>query len=234
MRKNKLHNMTPKHTVIKDCIYKSKSREEIWIKFIKTQKIESVAEIGIYRGDFAARVLQEVDFLKLYYMIDPWRNLENWNKPANIDDGTFSVFYDDTIKKTDFAKNKRRVLRGKTTEVINEIADASIDFAYIDGDHTLKGIAIDLISMYPKVKYGGWIGGDDLCKSIWQHPTNFEPTLVFPFVIYFAEAISARIYALPYNQFLIEKTRNTAYEFIDLTGDYSDVSLKVNLLVKLL
>jgi hypothetical protein len=49
---------------------------------------------------------------------------------------------------------------------------------------------------------------------------------VFPFAVYFAEAVGARIYALPYSQFLIEKNRSQSFSFIDLTGDYGDVDLR--------
>jgi hypothetical protein len=84
-------------------------------------------------------------------MIDPWRHLSDWNKPGNHDDAIFSEFFKQTNIKTNFGDNKRVILRGKTTEVIDCIADGELDLAYIDDDHTLKGIAIDLIRVYPKV-----------------------------------------------------------------------------------
>jgi hypothetical protein len=203
--------------LIKGCISEQKSPLDFWINFINNRGFKNLAEIGVWRGIFATEVLRNCDSVMKYYMIDPWRHLEDWNKPLNIDNEKFQKVYNEMLEKTDFAEGRRIILRGKTTEVINEIPDKSLDFAYIDGDHTLKGIAIDLINVYPKIKDGGWIGGDDFCKSIWQHPTIFEPTLVFPFAIYFAEAMSARIFALPYNQFLIEKMKNTSYNFVDFT-----------------
>jgi hypothetical protein len=118
------------------------------------------------------------------------------------------------------------ILRGKTTEVIDQINDSELDLAYIDADHTLKGIAIDLIRVYPKVRVGGFLGGDDFTRSVWEHKTSFEPTLVFPFAVYFTEAVGATIYALPHAQFCIQKTTGTQFAFIDLTGQYDDVSLR--------
>jgi hypothetical protein len=41
-------------------------------------------------------------------------------------------------------------LRGKTTEVIDKIPDASLDIVYIDGDHMLRGITIDLCQSPPR------------------------------------------------------------------------------------
>ncbi len=196
--------------------------------------IESIAEIGVFTGNFAAKILRSSASIKKYYMIDPWRNLEDWNKPINnrSNNETFNKFYEEAIKNTEFASNKRIILRGKTTEVIARIPDNSLDFIYIDGDHTLKGIAIDLIRSYPKLKKGGFIGGDDFSASIWQHSQEFEPTLVCPFAIYFAEAISAKIYALPYNQFLIEKQENDTFNCVDFTEKYSDISLRKQLINK--
>lgn len=211
---------------LQDIVAQSPSRIDLWVKIIRFVEASSMAEIGVYRGEFAARLLKECDSLKIYYMIDPWRHLQDWNKPANKDDSLFEQYLAETRARTEFAAERRVILRGKTTEVIENIPDGSLDFAYIDGDHTLKGVTIDLIRTYPKVRIGGWIGGDDFSKTVWQHSTYFEPTLVFPFAVYFAEAVGASIYALPYSQFLIQKTANQSFMFIDLTRLYKDVNLR--------
>src|SRR5713101_5081250 len=208
------------------CISKSRSRVELWAEFIRSIGVQRMAELGVYRGDFAAEILQSCEGLTAYYMIDPWRHLNDWNKPANQDDAVLGEFFRETKAKTDFAAAKRFILRGKTTEVIEQIPDGELDLAYIDSDHTLKGIAIDLIRVYPKVCTGGFLGGDDFTRSVWEHKTTFEPTLVFPFAVYFAEAVGATIYALPYAQFCLQKGNGAQFAFIDLTGEYDDVDLR--------
>ncbi len=212
---------------IKESVAQSDSRFDLWIRFIKSSKIKRMAEVGVFRGDYAAKLLERCESIEKYYMVDPWRHLDDWNKPANKSDDVFEQFFSETKAKTDFAAEKRIILRGKTIEVVEKIPDGELDFIYIDGDHTLKGITIYLICMYPKIRVGGCIGGDDFSRTIWQHRTDFEPTLVFPFAVYFAEAVGARIYALPYTQFLIEKSSNQSFSFVDLTGHYNDVSLRV-------
>ena len=208
------------------CISNSHTRAEFWVEFIRFFGVRRMAEIGVYRGDFAADVLQRCECLTAYYMIDPWRHLNDWNKPANHEDATLEEFFRETKAKTDFAAAKRLILRGKTTEVIEQIKDDELDFAYIDADHTLKGIAIDLIRVYPKVHTGGFLGGDDFTRSVWEHNATFEPTLVFPFAVYFAEAVGATIYALPYSQFCLQKGNGAQFAFVDLTGKYDDVGLR--------
>jgi hypothetical protein len=49
---------------------------------------------------------------------------------------------------------------------------------------------------------------------------------VFPFAVYFAEAVGATIYALPYPQFCLQKTAVPGFAFVDLTGHYGDLGLR--------
>jgi hypothetical protein len=204
------------------------SRFELWSEFLKATATESMAEIGVYRGRFAAEMLARCDAIQRYYMVDPWRHLDDWNKPANTDDAQFASFQAEAEANTDFAGDRRTILAGTTTEVIDQIPDGSLDFAYIDGDHTLRGATIDLIKVYPKIRAGGWIGGDDFTHTVWQHGDRFEPTMVFPYAVYFAEAMGARIYGLPHLQYLICKPLDTetGFEFVDLTDSYSDATLQ--------
>ena len=204
----------------------ARKRADFWVSFVNGAAASHVAEIGVYRGAFAARLLRDCPSIAIYYMVDPWRHLADWNKPANADDDIFERFYRETLERSEAYAERRVVLRGTTTETIDRIPDDSLDLAYVDGDHTLRGVTIDLINLFPKVRIGGWIGGDDFCRSIWQHGAGYEPTLVFPFAVHFAEAVRAPIYALPHNQFLIEKTAGTAYEFVDLTGRYRRTDLR--------
>ncbi len=161
--------------------------------------------------------------MERYYLIDPWARLDDWNKPLNTDD--LERAYRDTMEKMRPFGDRVVVLRGRTHEVAGQLSE--LDFAYIDGDHTLRGITIDLISVWPKIRQGGWIGGDDFSRTIWQHNSRYEPSLVFPFAVHFAEAMDAPITALPRSQFLIEKVQG--FEFNDPDHRYPSTELKPQL-----
>jgi hypothetical protein len=184
-------------------------------------------EVGVLRGAFAEHILRECQCITRYYMLDPWRHLGDWNKPANADQQTFEAIYAEAMARTDFARERRVVLRGTTIEAIDQIPDESLEVAYIDADHTLRGITIDLIRTYPKVQPGGILGGDDYTATIWQHPDNFEPTLVCPLAAYFAEAHGAPLVILPDNQFAIIKPAEPGRHFqvLDTTHSYGPRSL---------
>ncbi len=141
--------------IVKQCIEKSNSRFDLWINLVESCKVKTMAEVGVYRGDFAYQLLQECDSIEKYYLIDPWRQLKDWNKPANKNNSTFEQFFLEAQEKTSFAAEKIAILRGKTTKVVEKIPNNALDFAYIDGDHTLKGITIDLIRLFNKIRVGG-------------------------------------------------------------------------------
>jgi hypothetical protein len=202
------------------------NRLDLWTRFADETEARRVAEVGVYRGQFAARMLDDCPGIETYYMVDPWRNLDDWNKPANKSDTVFEGFFRESMERTSAHEGKRVVLRGTTTEVVDQVPDGSLDFAYIDGDHTLRGITVDLVAWWPKIREGGSLGGDDFSPTIWQHDPAYEPTLVFPLAVHFAEAVGARIYGLPHKQFLIEKTADSGHAFVDLTGRYGDLELK--------
>lgn len=206
---------------------RARDRCELWTSFIKRSGARRVAEIGVMRGVFADAMLRACPCIDRYFMIDPWRQLDGWNKPANVDNDSFAQCQDEAIRKTQWASSRRVVLKGTTSEVIGHIEDGSLDLAYIDGDHTLRGITIDMIRVFPKLRDGGWIGGDDFVPSIWQHSREYEPTLVFPFAVHFAESVDCPIYALPHGQFLLRK--GGGFVFRDLVGEFGDRSLRVQL-----
>jgi hypothetical protein len=204
------------------------TRYDLWIRFIDHFCLRHALEVGVWKGAFAGRLLRRSNSIERYYMLDPWRRLEGWNKPFNVGDSEFEDIFREAIEATEFSGEKRVVLRGTTSEMIGQIPDASLDFAYIDGDHTLRGVTIDLISVFPKIKAGGFLAGDDLEPEIWKHGPDFEPTLVFPFAAHFAEAVGLPFFAMPFQQFLIAKLPG-GYAFTDFTGQYQSLALREQL-----
>jgi hypothetical protein len=214
-----------KEEQIRDIVSGSTSRLQLWNQILEVAKVKIMAEVGVWKGEFTKQLLEQCEFIDRYYMIDPWANLPDWNKPFNVAQEVFDDVYDEAMNNTKFASSKTVILRGRTKDVIDHIPDNSLDFAYIDGDHTLRGITIDLIRLLPKIKENGLIGGDDFTNNPWQHDLRFEPTLVCPYSIYFAEAMDLPIIVLPFSQFLIQKTAGDSFSFIDTTGNYNDISL---------
>lgn len=200
-------------------------RFALWTRIIRSAGVRTMAEIGVRRGAFAAAILEACPSIERYWLVDPWRELSDWNKPMNGPADVHEECYRETVRVTAPYANRCTFLRGTTLEVADRIPDGSIDLVYIDGDHTLRGIVIDLIRLWPKVRAGGIMGGDDFTPSIWQHSDRYEPSLVCPYARHFAEAIGAPMLAPGHDQFLIHKDGGGSYRLVDPAGRYANTDL---------
>lgn len=219
-------DVTKAVTVIEDLTRRQMDRERLVPRVIRALDIKQMVEIGVWKGNFSDLLLSTCEGIETYYMIDPWRHLEGWHKPLNVPDEQFTEEFERAMSRTAHAIDRRHVLRGTTLEVIDRIEDDSLDMAYIDGDHTLRGILIDLMKVYPKVKSPGIIFGDDFARNMWQHGREFEPTMVCPTAIYFAEAMGDTFIVLPNGQFAIIKTpASDGFRFSDPNRLLKDVSV---------
>lgn len=58
-----------------------------------------------------------------------------------------------------------------------------------------------------------------------MHSLQYEPAPIFPYAVYFAEAMNIPIWGMP-GQFLIHKDKEQDFKFNDLVGIYGDTSMK--------
>jgi predicted O-methyltransferase YrrM len=200
-------------------------RFALWEAVLRERAPRTMAEVGVYRGEFAARILRAVPSIERYVLIDPWRQLPQWNKPYNTDDSDLDAAMAEALERVAFAGERVQVLRGTTAEVVDQLDDASLDVVYVDADHTLRGITLDLTLMGPKVAPDGLLGGDDFRPSVWQHDRTFEPTFVFPYAVYAAEAFGHPIHALGHHQFAIDLGSDEPFGFHDHTGTFTSVEV---------
>lgn len=122
-------------------------------------------EVGTFAGDLSKRLLRRND-LKLY-LVDSWKKHEkNSQYAANDFHGRLSLsqqesYYNQTIEVTRFAKDRVSIVRKDSLEAVNDFEDQSLDFVFLDADHTYEAIKADIEAWYPKVKVGGYLCGHD-------------------------------------------------------------------------
>lgn len=116
-------------------------------------------EIGVESGTYSEILLKNNPDLKLF-SIDPWkaypefRDYTDQNKLDNLNQEA----------KMRLAPYNCQIIRNFSLEAVNDFADNSIDFVYIDGNHNFLNIAGDIIEWSKKVKPGGIISGHDYAK----------------------------------------------------------------------
>jgi len=133
------------------------------------------AEIGSWKGDFAAEILSDRSPRTLY-LVDPWEHRQEQEYEGAWYGGTASgqdqldAVHDSVLARfaAEIDSGQVVVVRRRSLDAAGAFADASLDWVYIDGDHRYEGVKADLEAYYSKVKPGGWLAGDDYgYKSGW-------------------------------------------------------------------
>lgn len=201
------------------------TREALLTGLLREATVQDFCEIGVFRGKLAAHLLETCPGITRYVMVDPWRHLPGWGKPSNLTDAQFDTIHAEAMTRVAAYQDKLEVLRDESRVALDAVADRSLDAIYVDGDHTLRGITIDLIRALPKLRRGGLLIGDDFTRNIWQHGEAFAPSEVFPFALYFAEAHGLPAFTLPQGQFVIVNTPRKGYRLFDYAG-FADLSAR--------
>lgn len=125
------------------------------------------AEIGVAIGQMSEALLR-AGVVRLY-MIDSWaaeadqpesyRQSGDWH--ARCTQPEQDAHYRAALEATDFAGDRRIVIRLPSVEAAKAIEDASLDFCFIDADHSYEGVKADIAAWRTKVKPGGWLCGHD-------------------------------------------------------------------------
>jgi predicted O-methyltransferase YrrM len=127
---------------------KSRYRWEIVHDLIKDNLCEVIAEVGVYYGETARYVLQNYGSkLTRYYLIE--------------------MILRDSIKELVRDYPFIDIINMESKHASAEIADDSLDFIFIDANHSYNSVLEDITLWTPKVKEGGIISGHDYCDS---HP----------------------------------------------------------------
>jgi len=116
------------------------------------------AEIGVFSGATSERLLKREDLT--LYMVDPWT--------CFVADGIVIATDADQEKNmnaakaaTEFAFVRRNILRMGSTTASEVLDDESLDFVFIDGDHSYNAVSSDIKHWMPKLKKGGLLCGHD-------------------------------------------------------------------------
>jgi hypothetical protein len=115
------------------------------------------AEIGVLNGEFSEVFCKAG--IKMY-SIDPWMAYKGAGSGLSKQEVQDEV-YSNARKRLDVYGELSVILRKTSEEALREIADGSLDFVYIDGNHIFPYMAFDLYNWSNKVRKGGIVSGHD-------------------------------------------------------------------------
>jgi len=122
------------------------------------------AEIGTWKGEFAEALCQGIPNLTLT-CVDPWKAYPDYHDhriDRHISEAKATAF-------RRLAPYPCVFLVEYSVEAASHVDDDSLDFVYIDANHTFEYVVADLAAWIPKVRSGGVIAGHDY-KSLGNRP----------------------------------------------------------------
>jgi len=76
--------------------------------------------------------------------------------------------YSEVFRFIEPVKDVIEIVKADTHEASLNYENESIDFLFIDANHTYEGVMQDLVDWYPKVKKGGLVCGHDYQDAPWS------------------------------------------------------------------
>jgi hypothetical protein len=125
------------------------------------------AEIGVQAGRTAAELLRAFPSLRMY-LVDRWAPPEadspyyrSGDTAARRTVPEYRKLLLDTLSNTDFAGNRRTIIAADSLTAAELVRDTSLDFAFIDADHTHDAVLADCRAWWVKLRHGGMLAIHD-------------------------------------------------------------------------
>lgn len=128
------------------------------------------AEIGVLEGSFSRAMCRYNPGIKLY-AIDGWEILENGHKRFDRQVWT----YNRAVRKLE--PYNVEIIKEFSVKAAERFSDNSLDFVYIDADHTYRAVKEDIEAWAPKVRPGGMVAGhdynlEDVARAVDEYAKN--------------------------------------------------------------
>ncbi len=134
-------------------------RHDLAVMFFDKQ-FRSGAEIGVERGNFSKKLCAVNPGLKLL-CVDAWTAYRGYRE--HVTQAKLDGFHDEAARR--LAPFGAQIVRGFSVDVAPIVADGSLDFVYIDGNHTFDQVTADIAAWSPKVRAGGIVAGHDYGRA---------------------------------------------------------------------
>lgn len=171
----------------------------------------TTAELGVGRGNFS-KIILEIANSKLHYCVDLWAPIDKTiqGKYFTNQEG-WDQRYNDVKEK--LKSWNVQYVKDLTYNIPNYCNPKTLDWVYIDGDHTYNGCMKDLQSVKELVKDNGMILGHDYRPAWKKRPDWGVVESVNDFVKennYFLTVVTKEIYP----SYIITKTREKNEEIL--------------------
>lgn len=113
-------------------------------KHFRDQGFLKGAEIGVCDGRYSEILLETIPGLELK-AIDSW-------------EGEWAAPYEEAKRKL---SGRCSIIKGQSVEIAESIPEGSLDFVFIDAEHSYESVKADIEAWAPKVRNYGIVAGHD-------------------------------------------------------------------------
>ena len=120
-------------------------------------------ELGCFTGQstiFLAQQCMRQNKNQVIYAVDIWQNMIG----PGVEGSNFFLFWENVIKYQ--AEQYIRPIMYDSSRAAQMFPDRSVDFVYVDADHSYNKCWDDIVSWLPKLKLNSWIGGHDYNQHV--------------------------------------------------------------------
>lgn len=130
------------------------------LNVLPVDRPSTFVEIGSYCGKSAAYLGVELVNRRIpctLHCVDPWERPNDQDNGAEI-----RATFDRNLEPVKRLLGERfQPMAMRSLEAAKLFAPASVDVVWVDGDHSYEAVTADILAWFPKLKPGGWMGGDD-------------------------------------------------------------------------
>jgi FkbM family methyltransferase len=143
----------------KNMEYKFDHRDKLPEFLTNLGLVNKGVELGTFKGGYSRKIVS--NWPGKLYMVDVWRplSIEEYDDASNHQNHIDA--YSEAMSEIKGYEDRAFMLRMKGIYASELFEDNSLDFVYIDANHTYEGVKEDIKYWYPKVKPGGLLLGHD-------------------------------------------------------------------------
>lgn len=134
---------------------------EFYDFIVKNFKFTTFVELGTWKGHSITYLAKITNNKSKIFAVDIW---DDWKSDYNIFNGGLYSIYNKYLIDNN-VRSKIVDIKSISWEASKNFDDESVDFIFIDADHSYQSVINDIESWLPKMKKNSIISGHDYFKS---------------------------------------------------------------------
>jgi len=136
------------------------TRAELLIEILGSEENLEGVEIGVLHGAHAVKMIKNLD-IKTLHLVDPFKAYYAEESNRHVKQKEMDACK--KIAEKALVNHKDVIVwhYKYSVQASKDFKNNSLDFVYIDGDHSYEMVKKDILSWTPKVKKGGLVIGHD-------------------------------------------------------------------------